>query len=486
MPQIHALAPALSCLATTLHALDRVEAEADLLAFTHLIFKKHYGQTFKEGSHHRQIADTLMEVARGTCPRLIINVPPRYGKTELAVRLFMAWSLTLNPKARFLHLSYSDDLALENSAATRDVLRSDGFQRLWPVKLKDDARSKKKWSTVEGGGIYAASAGGAVTGFGAGATTPDYDANGRVLFGGAVIIDDPLKPEDAFSEPIRSRVNRRFHSTILSRLNSRETPIVLIMQRLHEQDLAGYLSDQEAEDWRVLKLPALDEGSSEPLWPARHTAAELKRIEQGDPYAFAAQYQQQPVRLGGAIFKEHWWQFYQLPPVNLVWRAIYADTAQKTGEANDFSVFQCWGMSQDGKAYLLDLCRGKWEAPELERQATAFWNKHKTQDPRFPAPLRKFVVEDKVSGTGLLQKLQRDGLPIEGLQRARDKTTRAMDVVGYVAAGQVVLPAGSPWLSDFLAEMSQFPQGRHDDQVDPALDAMADMLGGGQSLYDLL
>jgi len=413
-------------------------------------------------------------------------VPPRYGKTELAVRLFMAWSLALNPKARFLHLSYSDDLALENSAATREILRSDAFQRLWPIKLKDATKSKKKWATEAGGGIYAASAGGAVTGFGAGSTVPDLDDQGRVLFGGAVIIDDPLKPEDAFSESIRNRVNRRFHSTILSRLNARDTPIILIMQRLHEQDLSGYLLDQEFEDWHQLKLPALDDDSEQPLWPERHSKDELRRIERADAYAFAAQYQQQPVKLGGSLFKDSWWQFYEHKPGNLVWRAIYADTAQKTGEANDYSVFQCWGFGEDGRAYLLDLIRGKWEAPELEVQAMAFWNKHRTNDPRQPAPLRKFVVEDKVSGTGLLQKLAREGLPIEGLQRARDKLTRAMDVVGFVSSGQVFLPSDAPWLSDYLQELRQFPQGRYDDQVDPTLDALADMLGGGQSLYDLL
>ena len=486
MPQTQSLAPALSCLAASLHGLDRLEAEADLLAFTHLIFKKHYGQVFKEGAHHRLIVEALMDVAAGRCPRLIINIPPRYGKTELAVRLFMAWSLALNPKARFLHLSYSDDLALENSAATRDILRSDVFQRLWPTKLKEATKSKKKWSTDVGGGVYAASAGGAVTGFGAGATVPDLDSSGRPLFGGAVIIDDPLKPEDAFSESIRSRVNRRFHSTILSRLNSRDTPIILIMQRLHEQDLAGYLLEQESEDWRLLKLPALGDEVEGLLWPARHTAAELKAIEQADPYAFASQYQQQPVKLGGALFKDSWWQFYDEVPKNLVWRAIYADTAQKTGEANDFSVFQCWGFSEDRRAFLLDLCRGKWEAPELETQALAFWNKHAAIDPRQPVPLRKFVVEDKVSGTGLLQKLAREGLPIEGLQRGRDKVTRAMDVVGFISSGLVAIPAAAPWLSDYLQEMRQFPQGRHDDQVDPTIDAIAEGLGGVNSLYDLL
>jgi predicted phage terminase large subunit-like protein len=365
-------------------------------------------------------------------------------------------------------------------------LRSDVFQRHWGLRLKDDSKSKKKWATLEGGGIYATSAGGAVTGFGAGATVPDFDPDGRPLFGGAVIIDDPLKPEDAFSEPIRSRVNRRFHSTILSRLNSRDTPIVLIMQRLHEQDMSGYLLAQEGEHWRHLNLPALNEDSEEPLWPYRHTADELRQIEQGDPYAFAAQYQQHPAPLGGSVFKDAWWQFYDHPPANLMWRAIYADTAQKTGEANDYSVFQCWDVCADGKAWLLDLCRGKWEAPELEVQARAFWNKHKAIDPKHPVPLRKFAVEDKVSGTGLLQKLGREGLPIEGIQRSRDKLTRAMDVTGYVAAGHVFLPSNAPWLSDYLVELGQFPQGRNDDQVDPTLDALNDMLGGQGSLYDVL
>jgi predicted phage terminase large subunit-like protein len=180
--------------------------------------------------------------------------------------------------------------------------------------------------------------------------------------------------------------------------------------------------------------------------------------------------QQRPSPLGGGLFKDDWWQYYTTPPI-LDYRAIYADTAQKTGQANDYRVFQCWGKSKTGQAVLLDQIRGKWEAPELLVQARAFWGKHR----QGAAPLRSMKVEDKVSGTGLIQTLKREGVPVIPIQRDRDKITRAHDAAPLVESGNVLLPRDAPYLSGFLAEATAFPNGAHDDQIDPMMDAVTDL-----------
>ena len=174
------------------------------------------------------------------------------------------------------------------------------------------------------------------------------------------------------------------------------------------------------------------------------------------------------------MFRDEWWRYVsEVPP--LEWRSIYADTAQKTGQENDYTVLECWGKSRDGQAVLLDMVRGKWEAPELVAQARSFWAKHKAVD---GAPLRAFKVEDKVSGTGLIQTLKREGIPMIPIQRDRDKVTRAYDAAPFIESGNVILLRDCPYLAEFQAEASAFPNGAHDDTLDPMMDAVADMLQG--------
>lgn len=176
----------------------------------------------------------------------------------------------------------------------------------------------------------------------------------------------------------------------------------------------------------------------------------------------------------GGIFKDEWWKYYAVIP-DLTHRTIYADTAQKTKEQNDYSVFQCWGKSKEGKAVLIDMVRGKWEAPELLVQARAFWAKQKAVTGKSMGRVRAFKVEDKSSGTGLIQTLKREGIPIIGIPRSTDKIVRALDAAPMAESGNVMLPKDAPWLSDLLAEASAFPNGKNDDMVDPMLDAISDM-----------
>lgn len=443
------------------------------------------GKEFIVAPHHIKIADALMKVARGETKRLIINIPPRYGKTELAVRMFIAWIMANNSAAKSIHISYSDDLALDNSAAIRDIVKCDEFQRMFPLILRTDSDSKKKWYSKEGGGLYSVASGGAITGFGAGALERIYSDNGSPAdgFPGLIVIDDPLKPDDAFSETIMQSVNRRFNNTIASRTNSKDTPIVVIMQRLHEDDLCGFLLDGgSGEEWEHLCLAAItDKGDS--LWPEKLDIDRLHQMRKADAYTFAGQYMQRPSPLGGGVFKDDWWQYYKVPP-KVLWRNIYADTGQKIKESNDYTVLQCWGKTEHG-VILLDQLRGKWEAPELLKRAKEFWNKHKAVVGR--GTLRSMKIEDKASGTGLIQQLRKNEsdddiqvtpIPVVAIQRGIDKYTRACDAAPWIESGYVSIPEDAEWISDYKHEFSSFPNGKNDDQIDPTMDAIEDLLGG--------
>lgn len=432
------------------------------------------------------MCDTFDRVYRGEIKRLIVNIPPGYSKTELGVINFMAHGFAINPAARFIHASYSQQLALDNSAKARDIINLEGYQELWPVKLKADTSAKGLWSTTDGGHVRAAASGEPITGFRAGRLLDDGEA---WKFTGALIIDDPLKPDDALSDTTRKFINDRWDNTFKSRLGDENVPVIVIMQRLHVDDFVAHLLEESGERWHVLKLPVWIEGEcapihdnaimvqhglpTGPLWEKKHNVEQID-VLRPRRFSFASQYMQEPAILGGGLFKSEWWQFYDVAP-EIEWRSIYADTAQKTKESSDYSVFQCWGRSTAGKAILLDQIRGKWEAPELLVQARAFWLKHKAIEGQ--GALRALKVEDKVSGTGLIQTLKREGIPVLGIQRGTDKLTRALDASPMVESGNVVLPRNAPWLSDFLAEMEAFPNGAHDDQVDPAADAISDISG---------
>lgn len=302
-----------------------------LLFSTRYFFKHKHRRKFVVGNHHKQICDALERVLRGECKRLIINIAPRYSKTELAVKNFIANGLALNPAAKFIHLSYSDSLALDNSEEVKDLINEDFYQELFPeVKIKTDSRAKDKWYTTAGGGVLARAAAGQVTGFGAGKVDeedepadPDMDEFiagieqeqeeihpilKKRKFGGAIIIDDPIKPEDADSEVQREKVNQRFDSTIRNRVNSRNTPIIVIMQRLHPMDLSGYLMrDEEQDQWEVLSLPALfvnEKGELEALWPFKHTVPELQAMQKSNELVFDRQYIQNPESKHGKLFDE--------------------------------------------------------------------------------------------------------------------------------------------------------------------------------------
>ena len=446
---------------------DVAENRADLLTFTRTMFHARKGTDIKRNWHQDAICNALERVVIGDCKRLIINVPPRSGKTELAVINFIAWCMGNFPDSEFIHASYSKRLATANAYAVRAIMQHERYLEVFGhTSMSGDSRAKDEFRTAQGGIVYATGAEGTITGYGAGKMRAD--------FGGAIIIDDPHKAGEANSPTMRQNVLDWFATTMESRKNSRDTAIIVIMQRLHESDLSGWLLDGgNGEDWEHLNIPALTEDEKS-FWPEQFGLDTLHRIRDTNGYVFAGQYLQRPAPIGGGIFKDEWWQYYKVLP-KIKYRAIYADTAQKTKEQNDYSVFQCWGMGEDGRIYLIDMVRGKWEAPELLVIAKAFWDKHKAE-PRIMGTLRQFKVEDKASGTGLIQQLKQKKVPVVGIPRSIDKASRAMDAAPHVQAGNVVLPEESEWLSDILNEATSFPNASHDDTLDPLMDAVSDML----------
>ncbi|MDR1348327.1 MAG: phage terminase large subunit [Prevotellaceae bacterium] len=320
-----------------------------LLNFTRYFFKKRFNRKFVVGEHHEAITALLDDVFVGKETRVCVNIAPRYSKTELAVKNFISMGFALNPKARFLHLSYSDDLVRDNSKDIQSIMNLPEYKQLFTAT--PTSTNSKKWYTKEGGGLYAVSSSGQVTGFGAGLVdeenedekdelTKELDELASCIeqsedFGGAIIIDDPIKPDDARSELIREKVNQKFETTIRSRVNSRKTPIIIIMQRLDENDLCGYLQRLEPGDWTVLSLPCIyiDEQTSEEraLWPFKHTLAELYKMRDKNSFVFNTQYMQNPKPLEGLMYEKPFKEYEVIPITQKKKRKNYTDTAD-TGE----------------------------------------------------------------------------------------------------------------------------------------------------------
>lgn len=419
------------------------------------------------------ICDHLQAVSEGQFSRLLMNVPPGCMKSLLTGVLWPAWEWTRWPERRFIGTSHKQDLAVRDNMKCRRLITSSWYQARWPLVLMADNNAKTRFEN-DHTGFREAMAFTSMTG----------------ARGDRVILDDPLSVDDGNSDAALAAAEITFTEALPTRVNNDNSAIVVIMQRLNERDTSGIILERdlgyvhlclpmrfEADRRCVTPIftdPRTEDG--ELLFPERFSNITVTELERSlGSYASAGQLQQRPAPRGGGLFKAAWWKYYDTLP-KLSWRTIYVDTAQKTGTANDYSVFQCWGRSPNGQAYLIDQVRGKWEAPELLTQARAFWNKHRAQP---NGMLRAMKIEDKVSGTGLIQTLQREGgIPVIDIQRDKDKLTRAMDVIPTIESGNVFLPSNAEWLAEYLKEFSQFPNGRHDDQIDPTCDAISDMTGG--------
>jgi predicted phage terminase large subunit-like protein len=426
------------------------------------------GQEFERSWHIEAIAYQLERVRRGEITRLIINMPPRSLKSIAASVAFPAFVLGLDPTSRFICVSYSGELAKKHSNDFRTVVESRWYRRAFPAtKIGPYKNSETEIEFTARGFRLATSVGGTLTGRG----------------GDIIVIDDPLKPDDAYSEAKRNAANEWFKSTLLSRLDDKRTgAIVIVMQRAHMDDLTGFVTSQ-SDDWVILNLPAIAEAdedipisaenvyhrkAGEALSPVREPLSVLESLKQQiGSDAFYAQYQQMPVPPGGAMIKRNWIERYdELPPQQDRLIILQSwDTASKGGPENDFSVCTTWLVTRSRRWYLIDVWRKRVDYPELKAAVQILATKYKA---------KCILVEDTGTGTSLVQELRRGKVSgIVAVKPERDKVSRMAVVSAKFESGQVFLPQRASWLADFERELFAFPGGKYDDQCDSVSQAVS-------------
>lgn len=433
---------------------------------------------------HRLIAEYLTKLVLGTLdePNLMILMPPRCGKTDLGVKAFTPWAFGWFPDAEFIVTSYGSTLATDSAVKIRDTLGSDWYRSMigsdWGAEMTmrgDKAGGQKShFFTKQKGVLKAVGVGGGITGFGAGKL--------RKEFGGCLIIDDPLRAQDKDSPARRKACIEWYHGTLESRKNRKEqpaTPTLLIMQRLHQQDLAGHLIQTERKNWTVLQIPAHDE-KGVTIWPGRISHEELMAMKEANPTLYYSQYQQSPSDSQYSLMKKNWFRYWDNRDElerKLTLKFVTGDTAFKAKDSADWSVFQCWGVENTMGVFLVDQIRGKWEFPQLMKQAKSFWEKHSKRDRRYTSAT-KFWVEDKASGISLVQTLRKAGIPARGWtpnieKTSGDKVARVNQCAVPMSAGRIFLPSSSlvgyNWVDGFVNECSSFSSDDshlYDDQVD--------------------
>lgn len=428
--------------------LRRRQARAGVLAFSVEVFRG-----YQSAPHLVLLADHLERLARREITRLLVVMPPRHGKSQLASINFPAWYLGQNPEHQIIGCSYGDSLAYANSFATLQLMRSDEYQTLWPTLFV--AEGATRWQ-IKGKANNRASY--VAAGVGAGITGEGADC---------LIIDDPLRNQEvANSALIREKQWEWYGNVARTRLQPGGV-VCLIMTRWHSDDLAGRILEQQKNDlntdrWTVLHLPAIM-GETQALWPEQYPLDVLltTKATMGSR-AFESLYQGNPSAATGNVFLRFWWRYYrERPPFTGIIQSW--DTAFKRGDENDYSVCTTWGIARDGY-YLLDVWRQRVEFPELKRAVIALAARDRP---------RSIIVEDKASGQSLIQELKKDtALPVLPIKVDADKVTRANAITPSIEAGRVFLPESAPWLADFVEELAEFPNGSFDDQVDSVSQAL--------------
>lgn len=438
----------------------------DFTAFLHrCVLALNPGTQFKSNWHIQAIAYQLERVRRGEVTRLIINLPPRYLKSIMVSVAFPAFLLGHEPRRKITCLSYSADLSSKHAADVRAIVTSDWYRRAFP-KMQMRRETDSEIHTSERGYRRATSVYASLTGFG----------------GDCFIIDDPQKPVDAQSDAHRTSLNQWFDNTLISRLDNKETGIIIIvMQRVHLNDLTGYLTET-SPDWAVLNLAAIAEAdehipvgdgnfhfrsAGEALHPEYESLETLHKLrQQVGSDIFSAQYQQSPVPPGGGMIRREWLLFYKETPERTSRAKVIQswDTASKSGVQNDWSVCTTW-LAADEHYYLLDLTRGRFEFPQLRDTAIQLAKRFKPN---------AVLIEDASAGTALAQDIKRIvHVPVRLIRPEHDKIGRVYVQQAKFEQGLVLFPEGAPFLPELLSELLTFPQCRHDDQVDSLCQALA-------------
>lgn len=472
---------------------EAVEIAMDFYKFVQYMFRCEYGFKFKGNWHHVHICDILQDLFLGklNIPRIIINIPPRYSKTQLLI-YWVAWTMGHQPDSEYIWIGYSKLLSTESSSKIRDILTSAKYQRIFDVTLDSGTKAKDNFVTTKKGKVYATSTGGTLTGKGAGKL--------RKSFGGAIVVDDGNNTLDAFSALSRNKANDWTVNTLLSRRNNMKyTPIVVMAQRVHENDISGFLLPTKelplggsGEEFIHIKIPSIlsredlvrlkvpldsdtykygDTGADEyPLWHYKIPLEKLRNMKENLPtLTFYGQYQQSPVVGDGKIIKASWFGIIDPPSAGqIVRKVLIIDTAQTVAKHSDYSVIMEAWVLLNGTVFINNIIRRRLEAPDLAEEVMSEYRRVKPE---------KIYIEYKSSGIGLVQYLKKETipLPLEAIPRNAvdgdgDKICRANGIAPYLKAGYVSIAKDADWTTSFLSEVMSFPAGRNDDQVDTLCD----------------
>lgn len=443
----------------------RAILRSDLMSFHQKVFQTlEPGIVFKPNWHQEHLCQVLSRVMRGEARRVIINVPPRSGKSLLASVALPAAILGRNPTRRIICVSHTEDLARKFSLDRRAIIQSHWYRGLYPQMQLTSGRPRElELETTRRGSILAAGVGGAILGRGA----------------DLIIMDDPIKATEAFWEAGRRHVAEFYDSTMYTRLNDKQTgAILIIMQRLHENDLVGHVLGQE--EWEVVSLPAIAPEAanyqlSDQVGDSYHRAAgevlheareprdvleNLRRVQ--GSLVFSAQYQQNPVPADGNVIHREWLRYYQKMP-RFDRTIVSWDTASTLEDSSDWSVGTVWGaVGLD--YYLIAVVRERLESPDLRRRIIEVSARHDAD---------ATLIESTELGRALEQDLRRSGdLRALTIRPKFDKRARLEAQSVRFEAGQVYLPAEAPWLATYIHELLAFPNGRNDDQVDSTSQAL--------------
>lgn len=464
---------------------ERSKVLGSLMLFNQVFFKLRTGRQFiiarpiARESHHIAIARELMRVFRCETDLLVITIPPRYTKTEFLIG-FVAFVLGWYPDCNFLYTSYSHNLAARQTETIRNIIQLREYRDLFKVELKQSTKAKFDFETTAGGSVYASGFGGTILGRGAG-------LKGSDRFGGAIIIDDAHKPIEAHSDTIRQGVIDWYSNTLKSRRNDGfKTPIILIGQRVHEDDLAAHLIKECEEDKTgrkvVLSIPALDEAGNA-LWPGMHTKDQLLEMQESDPYTFAAQMQQNPQPAGGGVFKKTWFTVLNDEP-KIIATFITCDTAETEKNYNDATVFSFWGLykikhgefeTDTYGLHWIDCVEIRVEPKDLRDEFMQFYYSCM----RYKVKPHLAIIEKKSTGVTLSSALQDiQGLEVIRLDRtllSGSKTTRFLEIQRFIATKRVTFPYGGKHNEICIEHCSKITANnthRHDDIADTLVDAV--------------